>query len=67
MWDLTQQVVDQRWEALIRPLARRRRVRRAVGRVLTSLLVVALVVATWIVGSSVLSYVMHVPRFGLRS
>ena len=66
MWELTQEAVDQRWEALIRPLARRRRFRRVAGGGLTCLFVIAFVGVTWVVGQHVLSNVMHVPWLGLR-
>ena len=66
MWDLTQEAVDQRWEALIRPLARRRRIRHVLWLLLTPLSVIAIGSAAWALGIDVLPEALHSPAFGLR-
>lgn len=66
MWELTQEVVDQRWEVLIAPLARRRRFRRGLWRVLACLFLVTVVFVTWFVALSGVADAIHLPALGLR-
>jgi hypothetical protein len=66
MWDLTQAAVDQRWDALIRPVARRRRVRLVLWRGLACLCVIALVLVTWFLVLEGVADAIQVPRLGLR-